>query len=155
MSTWTEVTGIIRCDWYPMSSNTTKVFEEWHNRIELLKEVFAEEKSPHGTEDSYIKGIIAEKTLQISDLNTIVLLGSLRDFGEEEIVTQVVPYWERIINELPGIRQAVMTCTCNGKTHIFEKRISADCDLVKPDSPSWYPDPGIVVHTERTVQKAK
>lgn len=77
MSTWTEVTGNIRCDWYPMSSNTTKVFEEWHNRIELLKEIFAEEKSPHGTEDSYIKGIIAEKTLQISDLKSISKLAQI------------------------------------------------------------------------------
>lgn len=153
MSTWTEVTGIIRCDWFPMSPKLGDRMTEWKERIDLMKEVFAEEKSPSGTEDSYIRAIINEKTLEISDLNTIVLLGSLRDFGEEEIAAQVVPYWNRVMKELPYIRQGVMTCTNNGKTHIFEKRISADCDLFKPDSKFWTPDPGIIVHTNRTVLK--
>jgi len=155
MSTWTEVTGIIRCDWFPMSPKLGDRMIEWKERIDLMREVFAEEKSPSGTEDSYIRAIINEKTLEISDLNTIVLLGSLRDFGEEEIVAQVVPYWNRVMKELPYIRQGVMTCTSNGKTHIFEKRISADCDLFKLDSKFWTPDPGIVVHTNRTVLKAE
>ena len=153
MSTWTEVTGIIRCDWIPFSTTISGRFEEWDERCKLLQKLFAEETSPHGYEGQYIRAIINDKTLEIDDLNTIVLLGSLRDFTEDEINSQIKPWWENIMKSLPFVRQAILTCTSSRKTHIFEKRISSDFDLYEPDCPLWSPDPGILVHTTRDVSK--
>lgn len=151
MSTWTEVTGIIRCDWVSWHSPKmeadayTKDFTERRN---LIQELFAEKNAPRGTEDSYIRGTILK-----GDINTIIILASLRDFGKEEIEQQVAPWWNNILEKLPFIRQAVMSCTTGSKTYIFEKRIASDFDLISKTSELWRPDPGIIVCTNREITK--
>ena len=149
MSTWTEVTGIIRCDWFSLSRpNKNEVERDLEEHKKLLTQIFDRKHSPQGTNDSYIRGSWSD-----DDVNTIVLLGSLRDFGEEEIVKFIVPWWNWLIEILPDIRQAVMICTSDGHTHIFEKRMVADCDLVSENSPLWREDSGITIHTTRTIIK--
>ena len=149
MSIWTEVTGIIRCDWISFSyPDKEKVHTDKLERLTLLTQLFDENNAPQGTEDSAIRA-----HYRSDDINTIVLLGSLRDFEEDDIKTKIVPWWNNIIDNLPFIRQAVMSCTSSEKTFIFEKRISSDNDLYPDECPLKRPDPGIIVCTEREISK--
>jgi hypothetical protein len=95
------------------------------------------------------------ETVLVGNLAAIVPahLHDERYYTEDEINSQIKPWWENIMKSLPFVRQAVLTCTSSRKTHIFEKRISSDFDLYKPDCLLWSPDPGIVVHTTREVSK--
>lgn len=52
MNTWTEVTGIIRCDWISFSyPDKEKVHMDKLERLALLTQLFDENNAPQGTED--------------------------------------------------------------------------------------------------------
>ena len=151
MSTWTEVTGIIRCDWVSfnsMDSEPEEYTKDFTERRNLIQKLFDKNSAPKGSEDTYIRGTIVK-----GDINTITILASLRDFDDDNIKQKVIPWWNNIIDNLSHIRQAVMTCTTSRETYIFEKRITSDFDLYPEDCPLWSPDPGIVVCTDRQVKK--
>lgn len=144
MSTWTEVTGIIVCDWCSFS---------YPNRDKVKKDIIARKfKLDRILNNNLPNG--SEQQLNIKYLNgnnIIVITGSLRDFDSIDIKEKIAPWWNNTINKLDYIKQAVMSCTCCRKTYIFEKRISHDVDLGGNLLELYGPDPGIFINTTRKV----
>ena len=105
MSTWTEVTGIIVCDWCSWSyPDKDKVKEDIIARKNKINNIL-KKNLPSGSE-----GPIKTQYLG-NNYNIIVITGSLRDFDSTDIQEKIAPWWDNIINELDFIRQAVMSCT--------------------------------------------
>lgn len=148
MSTWTEVTGIIVCDWcsfsYPDKDNVKIDIISRKQKIEKILNTNIPEGSEHPLNINYLNG---------NNYNVIIITGSLRDFNSIDIKEKIAPWWDKIIYHLDHIRQAVMSCTCCRKTYIFEKRISHDADLGGTIGELYGPDPGIFVHTNRNINK--
>ena len=148
MSTWTEVTGIIVCDWcsfsYPDKDNVKIDIISRKQKIEKILNTNIPEGSEHPLNINY---------LNENNYNVIIITGSLRDFNSIDIKEKIAPWWDKIIYHLDHIRQAVMSCTCCRKTYIFEKRISHDADLGGTMIELYGPDPGIFVHTNRNINK--
>ena len=147
MSTWTEVTGIIICDWFSFSyPDKDKVKNDFVKRQLKINKVL-HKGLPSGSETKLQTGYVK------NNINRIIITGSLRDFNNEDINNIISPWWNYIIENLGFIRQAVMSCTCNRKTHIFEKRIAHDADLGEHLLELYGSDPGIIVHSNREVNK--
>jgi len=145
MSTWTEVTGIIVCDWCSWSyPDKDKVKEDIIARKNKINNIL-KKNLPSGSE-----GPIKTQYLG-NNYNIIVITGSLRDFNSTDIQEKIAPWWDNIVNELDFIRQAVMSCTSCRKTYIFEKRIAHDADLGDKLLELYGPDPGIFIHTNRKI----
>ena len=145
MSVWMNVTGVIWFDWFPFSlSDKKKVEEETRERYDLIKNAL-ETNKPTGSE-----GPLWFKFTK-NDINMVTILGSLRDFDSEKIMSEFKPWWDSLI-EIPYVRQAIVSCTTNRETHIFEKRIQHDADLGEEMLKFYGPDPGIVIHTKREVK---
>ena len=145
MSTWTEVTGIIVCDWCSWSyPDKDKVKEDIIGRKNKINNIL-KKSLPSGSE-----GPIKTQYLG-NNYNIIVITGSLRDFDSTDIQEKIALWWDNIISELDFIRQAVMSCTSCRKTYIFEKRIAHDADLSDKLLELYGPDPGIFIHTNRKI----
>ena len=146
MSTWTEVTGIIVCDWcsfsYPNKDKVKKDIIVRKHKVDKILNTNLPEGTEHPLNINYLNG---------NNYNVIIITGSLRDFNSIDIQEKITPWWDNIINKLDYIRQAVMSCTCCRKTYLFEKRISHDADLGGKSLELYGPDPGIFVHTKRKV----
>jgi len=142
MSTWTEVSGIIVCDYFVMDRKSLESMNnELKNRNQEMMKFFDVYHVPRGTEDTIIYCDYDEK-----NPNVISIHGSLRDFDELKIIYYLKPWWDNIIENLTCIRQAVMMATLSSsRSYIFEKRINNDdVDLCK-----LYNDKGIVLFTNR------
>ena len=145
MSTWTEVTGIIECDWVSFSyPNKEQVKRDILNRRTKVFNILRKNQ-PEGSQGPI--------NINIKNYNCIIITGSLRDFNSIDIQEKIKPWWDNVINNLKFVRQAVMSCTCCRKTYIFEKRISHDADLGGSLLELYGPDPGIFVCSNRKVNK--
>lgn len=145
MSTWTEVTGIIECDWVSFSyPNKEQVKRDILNRRTKVFNILRKNQ-PEGSQGPI--------SINIKNYNCIIITGSLRDFNSIDIQEKIKPWWDNVINNLKFVRQAVMSCTCCRKTYIFEKRISHDADLGGSLLELYGPDPGIFVCSNRKVNK--
>lgn len=145
MSTWTEVTGIIECDWVSFSyPNKEQVKRDILNRRTKVFNILRK-KLPEGSQGPI--------NINIKNYNCIIITGSLRDFNSIDIQEKIKPWWDNVINNLEFVRQAVMSCTCCRKTYVFEKRISHDADLGGSLLELYGPDPGIFVCSNRKVNK--
>ena len=145
MSTWTEVTGIIECDWVSFSySDKEQVKRDILNRRTKVFNILRK-NLPEGSQGPI--------NLNIKNYNCIIITGSLRDFNSIDIQEKIKPWWDNVINNLQFIRQAVMSCTCCRKTYIFEKRISHDADLGGSLLELYGPDPGIFICSNRKINK--
>lgn len=143
MSTWTEVTGIIECDWVSFSyPDKAQVKRDILNRRNKVFKILSK-NLPEGSQGPI--------NIDMKNYNRIIITGSLRDFNSIDIQEKIKPWWDNIINELKFIRQAVMSCTCCRKTYIFEKRISHDADLGGSALELYGPDPGIFIYSNRKV----
>lgn len=143
MSTWTEVTGIIECDWVSFSyPNKEQVKRDILNRRTKVFNILRKNQ-PEGSEGPI--------SINIKNYNCIIITGSLRDFNSIDIQEKIKPWWDNVINNLEFVRQAVMSCTCCRKTYIFEKRMSHDADLGGSLLELYGPDPGIFVCSNRKV----
>lgn len=143
MSTWTEVTGIIICDWHSFSyPNKDQVKKDILVRRYHISKVL-NKNLPTGAEYPI--------NINIKNYNQIIITGSLREFNSIDIQEKIIPWWDNIIDKLGFIRQAVMSCTCCRKTYIFEKRISHDADLGGSLLKLYGSDPGIFIHTNRKI----
>ena len=142
MSTWTEVSGIIVCDFFAMNHKTHETIkEEIKQRCIEMSQFFDVYQVPHGSEDTIIYCDYDE-----TNPNVISIHGSLRDFDELHIIHILKPWWENIMNNLTCIRQAIMMATLSSsRSFIFEKRIANDdVDLCKLCN-----DKGIALFTNR------
>ena len=142
MSTWTEISGIIVCDFFVMNRKTQDTIqEEVRQRCIEMSRFFDIYQVPHGTEDT----IVYCEYDKINP-NIINIHGSLRDFDELHIIHVLKPWWDNIMNNLTCIRQAIMMATLSSsRSFIFEKRITNDdVDLCK-----LYDDKGIALFTNR------
>lgn len=142
MSTWTEVSGIIVCDYFAMNRKSQETIkEEIRQRCKEMSKLFDIYQVPHGTEDTIIYCDYDE-----NNPNIISIHGSLRDFDELSITHILKPWWENIMKNLTCIRQAIMIATLSSsQSFIFERRIdNDDVDLCK-----LYNDKGIVLCTNR------
>ena len=145
MSTWTEVTGIIECDWVSFSyPDKEQVKRDILNRRTKVFNILRK-NLPEGSQGPI--------NFNIKNYNCIIITGSLRDFNSIDIQEKIKPWWDNVINNLQFVRQAVMSCTCCRKTYIFEKRISYDADLGGSLFELYGPDPGIFVYSNRKVNK--
>lgn len=145
MSTWTEVTGIIECDWVSFSyPNKEQVKRDILNRRTKVFNILRKNQ-PEGSQGPI--------SINMKNYNCIIITGSLRDFNSIDIQEKIKPWWDNVINNLEFVRQAVMSCTCCRKTYIFEKRISHDADLGGSLLELYGPDPGIFVCSNRKVNK--
>lgn len=145
MSTWTEVTGIIECDWVSFSyPNKEQVKRDILNRRTKVFNILRKNQ-PEGSQGPI--------NINIKNYNCIIITGSLRDFNSIDIQEKIKPWWDNVINNLEFVRQAVMSCTCFRKTYIFEKRMSHDADLGGSLLELYGPDPGIFVCSNRKVNK--
>lgn len=145
MSTWTEVTGIIECDWISFSyPNKEQVKRDILNRRTKVFNILRKNQ-PEGSQGPI--------NINMKNYNCIIITGSLRDFNSIDIQEKIKPWWDNVINNLEFVRQAVMSCTCCRKTYIFEKRISHDADLGGSLLELYGPDPGIFVCSNRKVNK--
>lgn len=145
MSTWTEVTGIIECDWHSFSyPNKEQVKRDILNRRTKVFNILRKNQ-PGGSQGPI--------SINMKNYNCIIITGSLRDFNSIDIQEKIKPWWDNVINNLEFVRQAVMSCTCCRKTYIFEKRISHDADLGGSLLELYGPDPGIFVCSNRKVNK--
>ena len=142
MSTWTEISGIIVCDFFVMNRKTQDTIqEEVRQRCIEMSRFFDIYQVPHGTEDT----IVYCEYDKINP-NIINIHGSLRDFNELHIIHVLKPWWDNIMNNLTCIRQAIMMATLSSsRSFIFEKRITNDdVDLCQ-----LYDDKGIALFTNR------
>lgn len=145
MSTWTEVTGIIECDWISFSyPNKEQVKRDILNRRTKVFNILRKNQ-PEGSQGPI--------NINMKNYNCIIITGSLRDFNSIDIQEKIKPWWDNVISNLEFVRQAVMSCTCCRKTYIFEKRISHDADLGGSLLELYGPDPGIFVCSNRKVNK--
>ena len=145
MRTWTEVTGIIECDWVSFSyPNKEQVKRDILNRRTKVFNILRKNQ-PEGSQGPI--------NINIKNYNCIIITGSLRDFNSIDIQEKIKPWWDNVINNLEFVRQAVMSCTCCRKTYIFEKRMSHDVDLGGSLLELYGPDPGIFVCSNRKVNK--
>lgn len=144
MSVWTNITGVIWFDWCSFSRDDAKLIDA---RYDSIKNVI-ERNKPRVSE-----GEIWYKFTK-RDINLVVIGGSLREFDDEKIIEEFKPWWDSLM-KIPYVRQAVVSCTTNRETHIFEKRIKHDADLNKEMLKIYGPDPGIVIHTDRDVRIEK
>jgi len=143
MNTWTEVTGIIECDWISFSyPDKSKVKKDILNRRTKVFNILRK-NLPEGSQGPI--------NINIKNYNCIIITGSLRDFNSIDIQEKIKPWWDNVINNLEFVRQAVMSCTCCRKTYIFEKRMSHDADLGGSLLELYGPDPGIFVCSNRKV----
>lgn len=143
MSTWTEVTGIIVCDWCSWSyPDKDKVKEDIKERKHKLHQLFLQNR---------INGSEGPIHIDMKDYNKIIITGSLRDFDSTDIQEKIAPWWNYIMENIGYVRQAVMSCTSCRKTYIFEKRIAHDADLGDKLLELYGPDPGIFIHTNRKI----
>lgn len=148
MSTWTEVTGIIVCDWcsfsYPDKKQVKLDIITRKQKLDKILNTNIPEGSEHPLYTKYLNG---------NNYNVIIITGSLRDFNSIDIKEKIEPWWDYIMKNIDHVRQAVMSCTCCRKTYIFEKRISHDADLGGTMRELYGPDPGIFVCSNRNVTK--
>ena len=146
MSTWTEVTGIIVCDWcsfsYPDKKKVKLDIISRKQKVDKILQTNLPKGSEHPLYIKYLDG---------NNYNIIIITGSLRDFNSIDIKEKIEPWWNYIMNNLSYVRQAVISCTCNRKTYIFEKRISHDADLGGTQLELYGPDPGIFVCSNRKI----
>jgi len=134
MSTWTEVSGIIVCDYFVMDRKSQETINnELDKRNREMKEFFDIYRVPRGLEDTIIYCDYDKK-----NPNIISIHGSLRGFDEIQILYQLKPWWDNIMNNLTCIRQAILMATeSSSRSYIFERRIDNDdvdlCNLHKDE----------------------
>ena len=141
MSTWTHVAGTIVSD-FPILIE----IEEYVNEVKNIVDM----NQPVGSEGGM--------NITINNVGTIINFnGSLRDFTEDDIEHKLIPWFNSILDFYGHeVRNAIMTATAsNCHTHIVERRMYCDRDMCEEmdmkNNIMWFPDPGIVIHTNRTV----